>query len=57
MKTQKQMYYNTVKKSVDCDKLFLFFVNNGMTKSELKQNIKRNPAIWSKYSSWLNKLK
>lgn len=56
MRTQKQMYYDAVKKSAELDKLFLDFVNDGMTRAELQTNIDRRPEVWGRFSNWLDKL-
>jgi hypothetical protein len=52
MKTQQEMYYKAVKKSAEQDKLFLFFINEGMTKAELDKLIKKRPTVWGKYQNF-----
>ena len=54
--TQKQMFYEAQKKSADADKLFLDMVKDGMTRQELQSCINHRPAIWSRFSNWLDKL-
>ncbi len=53
---QEQMYYAAVERSAAADQTFLALVRSGMTKRDLQLNIKRRPALWSKYSNWLSKL-
>lgn len=54
--TQKQHFHDSHKKVADADKLFLFFVSDGLTAEQLQKNIDRRPSIWGKYSSWLKVL-
>ena len=50
---QKQMFYAESRKIGEADQLFLEFVDDGMTAKELSENIKRHPALWSRYAGWL----
>ena len=54
--TQKQMFYRACEKAAEADQLFLEMVKDGMTRQELQTNINRRPAIWRRYSMWLDKL-
>jgi hypothetical protein len=51
---QVQMYYNAERKSAELNQAFLFLVENGMTRTELEKNIKRRPALWGRFSHWLD---
>ena len=54
--TQIQMFYKAQKAIAEADQLFLDMVKDGMTKQELQTNINRRPAVWRRYSNWLDKL-
>ena len=54
--TQKQMFYKAQKDAADLNKTFLTIVEGGLTKQELQHNIDKNPATWSRFSHWLDKL-
>lgn len=54
--TQAQMYYNAVRAASERDLLFLELVKDGLTRQELRQNIARRPALWSRYRGWLDQL-
>lgn len=55
--TQAQMHNDAVRKSAERDKLFSDMVRDGvMTRETLAANIARRPALWARYSHWLDKL-
>lgn len=54
--SQVQMFYQAQAQSAEQDKLFLLFVQEGLTREQLKNNIEKRPALWGKYESWLDKL-
>lgn len=55
-KTQEQLFWESHRKNADANEAFLFLVKEGMTANELKQNIQRNPKLWKRFESWLDKL-
>ena len=38
------------------NKLFLELVDDGMTREELRINIRRRPELWERFSDWLDRL-
>lgn len=56
MKSQDQMYYDAVNRAARANELFLQMVEDGMTREELQKNIDRRPALWERFSNWLEKL-
>ena len=52
--TQLQLYYAKQRKIAEQNRLFLSFVDDGITRQDLQKNIDRNPAVWSKYSAYLD---
>lgn len=54
--TQEQLYTRSRDQAAGMDKLFLDMVRQGMTRQELERNIKRRPAVWSRYAGFINKL-
>lgn len=59
MKTQEQMYYQACKIDADINSTFLEMVNcksNPMTKQDLQKLIKKRPALYSRFSNWMDKL-
>ena len=52
--TQFQIFYAEQRKIADQNRLFLSFIDDGITSQELQKNIDRNPAVWSKYSAYLD---
>jgi len=54
--TQAQLFYRASQQASEADQLFLSFVQDGLTREELEKNIQRRPALWSRYSAWLDKL-
>lgn len=56
MKTQLQHFYEAHRKIADINETFLFFVKEGMTRSELEKLIKKRPQIWERFKNWLPKL-
>jgi hypothetical protein len=53
---QVRMYLNVTEMNARVDETFLTLVKSGMTKRDLSANIRRRPALWSRYSNWLGKL-
>ena len=50
-------YCDRAQKSIfETNELFLEFVKEGMTRSELQKNIDRRPQLWSRFSNWLDVL-
>ena len=54
--TQDVMFDHAQRRSFEVNRLFLEFVQDGMTREELARNIERRPALWGRFSSWLDKL-
>lgn len=54
--TQRDLYYQAVRRAAEVDKTFLEFVEDGMTREELARNIERRPQLWGRFSNWLDKL-
>jgi hypothetical protein len=55
--TQYQLYQRARDQAAEMDRLFLDMVRQGMTRRELETNIKRRPAVWSRYAGFINKLR
>jgi hypothetical protein len=53
---QVRMYLKAAEMNARADETFLTLVKSGMTKRDLSANIRRRPALWSRYSNWLDKL-
>ena len=56
MKTQRQMFYEASRHVADLNSCFLDIVAGGLTYEELKINIERRPALWGRFSHWLDRL-
>lgn len=56
MKTQHQMFYEASRRAADLNVWFLDIVAGGLTHEELKRNIERRPALWGRFSNWLDRL-
>lgn len=56
MKTQRQMFYEAHKQTAELNTWFLDIVAGGLTHEELKRNIERRPALWERFSNWLDRL-
>lgn len=56
MKTQIQIYLEAQRKIADTNNTFLQFVEEGMTRNELENLIKRRPSLWGRFEHWLDKL-
>lgn len=54
--TQMQMYYQAERQAAGINHTFLEMVADGMTREELQTNINRRPALWARFSNWLDKL-
>lgn len=54
--TQTQMFYQASRRSAERDLLFLELVKDGLTRHELRENMKRRPSLWERYRGWLDKL-
>jgi hypothetical protein len=53
MKTQEQHFYQAQQRAADADKLFLDFVADGLTSTELVNLIRKRPALWGRFSPWV----
>ncbi len=56
MKTQVQIFYQESNKLGEVNETFNEIVKQGLTRDELAKLIKKRPAIWSRFSNWLNVL-
>jgi hypothetical protein len=54
--SQHQMFYASAQQAARINETFLELVQSGMTKADLKGCIARRPALWSRFSHWLEKL-
>jgi hypothetical protein len=54
--SQLQMFYRASRYNAELDLDFLWHVNNGMTREDLEENIKRRPDLWKRWEDWLDKL-
>lgn len=53
---QAQMYYQEERKAAEANLLFLDMVKDGMTRQQLQRLIDRRPALWGRWSNWLDTL-
>lgn len=53
--TQVQMFYAAARHNAELDRTFLELAGD-MTREELQTNIDRRPALWGRWSGWLDKL-
>lgn len=56
MKSQMQMFYEESHKIAEACVLFNEFVKDGLTRNELQRLINKRPALWGRFSNWLDKL-
>ena len=56
MKTQMQIFYQEQRKIGELYETFNEIVKQGLTRKELAKLIKKRPALWSRFSNWLNVL-
>lgn len=54
--SQYQHWNHTAKRLAERNEMFLFFVADGLRRSELAACIDRRPSVWGAYAGWLNKL-
>jgi hypothetical protein len=55
--TKEQLLADQAQRRDDTiNNLFLEFVDDGLTREELQENIKRRPQIWSRFASFLERL-
>lgn len=55
--TKEQLLTDQVKRrDATINNLFLEFVDDGLTREELQENIKRRPQVWSRFASFLEQL-
>lgn len=54
--TQAQLFYRAERNAAEINQTFLELVADGMTREELATNINRRPALWGRFSNWLDKL-
>jgi len=60
MKTQEQMYRQAQRTGAAINLTFMEMVSDPvspLTKAELEQLIEKRPALWGRFSSWLDILK
>ena len=53
---QVYLYYQAERRSAEVNETFLELVADGLTREELARNIERRPALWSRFSGWLDRL-
>lgn len=53
---QVAMLLAAERRSAELEQEFLSLVDSGMTRAELEANIARRPAVWARFSGWLEKL-
>ena len=51
-----QMFYDEQRKIGETNLMFLFLVEEGMTREELERLITKRPALWGRFSNWLERL-
>lgn len=56
MPTQVQMFYKAQRDIATVNSDFLWLVENGMTREDLQRNIERRPALWERFSGFLETL-
>lgn len=59
MKTQLQHYHEAARQVADANQTFLELVNsptNPLTREDLAAAIDRRPALWGRFSGWLERL-
>ena len=59
MKTQQQMFWEAHRRIADANDAFMDLINcreNPMTRRDLESLIRRNPARYSRFSCFLDKL-
>ena len=59
MQTQAQMYYAAERRAAERDQLFMELVQhptNPLTREDLVANIQRRPALWERYSGFMDRL-
>lgn len=53
---QLRLYYQAERKAAEANLLFLDMVQEGMTRQTLQKLIERRPALWGRWSNWLETL-
>lgn len=53
---QAHMFYQSASRVSERDQLFMELVKDGLTRHELRENMKRRPSLWERYRGWLDKL-
>jgi hypothetical protein len=56
---QRQHFYEASRRLGEANETFMELVNhptNPLTREDLEANIKRRPALWSRYAGFLDKL-
>lgn len=54
--TQIQMFYAAQRRVADGNDSFLYLVETGLTREDLASCIKRRPALWGRFSAFLDTL-
>jgi hypothetical protein len=54
--SQAALYYSAVRHAAEVNLLFLELVMDGLTREELITNIRRRPALWQRFETWLEYL-
>lgn len=49
-----RMFYEESHKIAESCELFSEFVKDGLTRDELQKLINKRPALWGKFSGWLD---
>lgn len=53
---QFQMFYREQRNIADINLLFLELVGDGLSREELTYLINKRPALWGRFSNWMDKL-
>lgn len=59
VKNQKAWFYRAMRDAAERDATFSWMANhptNPLAREDLESNIKRRPALWSRYAGFLDKL-
>ena len=51
--SQLDHYNRSRNKVADVNNLFVYFVDNGLTATQLKKLINRRPILWGRFENWL----
>ena len=56
MTKEQQLADQAKHRDATINNLFLEFVEDGLTREELQENIKRRPQVWDRFASFLEQL-